>query len=93
MSLQIVHIGSGAHPATCPKGTGVLPSEIKRPERDVDHLRTSSVEGKNDLSYTFTTPVYLHGVDRGIFTIFTFSVSVSDYITSNESITDEFERS
>jgi len=89
----MVHSGSGAHPVSCAKSTGVLSPGIKRPERDVDHLRTSSVEDKKELSSTFTTPVYLHGVDRDIFTIFTFSVSVSDDITSNDGITDEFERS
>ena len=86
----MVHIGSGAHPATCPKGTEILSPGIKQPERD-DHLHTSSVEGKNEFSCIFTTLIYLHGVD--ICTIFTFSVSVSDYLTSNDRITDEFERS
>jgi hypothetical protein len=59
-----------------------------RSGRDVDYPCTSSVEGKNELSCTFTTSVCLRGVDRDIFTIFTFSVSASDYITSMIELTD-----
>jgi len=31
-----VHIGSGAHPASCTMGTGSFPG-VKRPGRGVDH--------------------------------------------------------
>jgi hypothetical protein len=53
---------SGAHPASYPTGTrGSFPG-VKRPEREADHSPPSSVEVKNEWSYTFTPPVRLHCV-------------------------------
>jgi hypothetical protein len=91
LSLQMLQIGSGVHPATYSMGTGVLSLEVRRQGRDVDHLPPSSVEVKNESSCTFITPICLHGVDRDNFTIFTFSVIILDYITSSYRTTDEFE--
>jgi hypothetical protein len=54
-----VQIGSGAHPASCPVGTGVLSVEVKRPGRETDRSLPSA-EVKSAWSYTFTHPyVYM----------------------------------
>jgi len=47
---------------------------IKRPGRDADHSPSFSAEVKNEWSYTSTSPVCLHGVDRHTFTLFTFKM-------------------
>jgi hypothetical protein len=44
-----VQTGSGAHPAPCPMGTGVLSPGVKaRPGRDADHSPPSSAEVENE---------------------------------------------
>jgi hypothetical protein len=44
-----VQTGSGAHPASCTKGTGVLSPGVKaRPRRDADHSPPSSAEVENE---------------------------------------------
>jgi hypothetical protein len=43
----MVQTGSGAHPASYPKGTSALSSGLKRPEREADHSPLSSAEVKN----------------------------------------------
>jgi hypothetical protein len=44
-----VQTGSGAHPASCPMGIGVLSPGVKaRPGRDADHSPPSSVEVENE---------------------------------------------
>jgi hypothetical protein len=44
-----VQTGSGAHPASCPMGTGgSFPGEKARPGRDADHSPPSSVEVENE---------------------------------------------
>jgi hypothetical protein len=50
--------GSGAHPTSCPMGTGALTPGVKRPGREDDYSPPSSAEVKNTWSYTST----LHGV-------------------------------
>jgi len=35
---------------------------------DVNHSTPSSAEVKNEWSYTFAPPIYLHGMDRDNFT-------------------------
>jgi hypothetical protein len=45
-SLQCVHNGSGAHPASCPMGTRGSFPWIKRPGREADHSPPSSAEVK-----------------------------------------------
>jgi len=47
-----VQIGSGAHPASYPKGTSALSLAVERPGREAD-LPPSSAEVKNAWSYTF----------------------------------------
>jgi len=48
-SILCLQTGSGAHPASCPMGTGgSFPGAKARPERDADDLPTSSAEVKND---------------------------------------------
>jgi hypothetical protein len=43
-----VQTGSGAHPASCPLGTGVLSPGVKaRPGRDADHSPPSIAEVEN----------------------------------------------
>jgi hypothetical protein len=42
---------------------------VVRPERDTDHLPSSSGKVKNKCSYTSTPPVCLHGMDRDNFTV------------------------
>jgi len=43
--------------------------EGKRLGRDVDQSHPSSAETKNELSYTSTPPICVHGVGRGDFTL------------------------
>jgi hypothetical protein len=46
-SSTCVQIGSGAHPASCPIGTGgSFPGGKARPGRDADHSPPSSAEVK-----------------------------------------------
>ena len=40
---------------------------IKRAESEVDHTLPSSAEVKNKWSYTSTSHVHLHGIDRNTF--------------------------
>jgi hypothetical protein len=54
--LCSVQTGSGAHPASCPVGTGGSFPLDKRPGREVDHSPPSSVDVKNPRSYTSTPP-------------------------------------
>jgi hypothetical protein len=44
-------------------------SGVKQRERKVNHSPPSSVEVKNEWSYTFTPPLRLHGLDRDNFTV------------------------
>jgi hypothetical protein len=44
-----VQAGSGAHPASCPMGTGgPFPGAKARPGRDADHSPPSSAEAENE---------------------------------------------
>jgi hypothetical protein len=48
-SSLCVHTGSGAHPASCPMGTGgPFPGGKARPGRDADHSPLSSAEVVNE---------------------------------------------
>jgi hypothetical protein len=48
-SSLCVQIGSGAHPASCTMGTGVLSPGVKaRPGRDADRSPPSSTEVENE---------------------------------------------
>jgi hypothetical protein len=48
-SILCVQNGSGAHPASCPMGSGVLSTGVKaRPRRDADHSPPSSAEVVNE---------------------------------------------
>jgi hypothetical protein len=42
--------------------SGVLWLGVKRPGHEDDHLPPSGAEVKNAWSYTFTPPIFLHGV-------------------------------
>jgi hypothetical protein len=49
LPLASVQTGSGAHPASCTMGTGVLsPGVNVRPGRDADHSPPSSAEVENE---------------------------------------------
>jgi hypothetical protein len=49
MLMVCVQTGSGAHPASCPMGTGVPSPGVKvRPGRDADHSLPSSAEVENE---------------------------------------------
>jgi hypothetical protein len=60
-----VQNGPGGHPASYPMGTGVISLRVKRPGREADRSPSSSVEVKNECSYTSTHPIRLHGVVLG----------------------------
>jgi hypothetical protein len=78
-----IQTGSGAHLASCPMGIGFGPPGAKRPGREVNHPFPSSAEVKNKWSYTSTTPVCCHHMDRGNFTsTFTFTSHRKD-LTQN----------
>jgi hypothetical protein len=69
--FQNIQASSGAHTASYSMGTGV-PS-VKKPAvaLSCDSL-PSSAELKNEWSYTSTSPIYLHDVERDNFTFSTF---------------------
>jgi hypothetical protein len=56
-----VHSASGAHPVFCAVGTGGSFPGVKRPGREADHSPPSIAEVKNAWSYTYTSPIRLHG--------------------------------
>ena len=45
--------------------------EVKGSGREVNHSTPSINKVKNEWSYTSTSPIYPHGVERGNFTVFT----------------------
>jgi hypothetical protein len=51
----------GHHPVTYPNDTGGS-AQLKWPKRETDHSFPCSTEVKNPWSYTFTSPIRLHGV-------------------------------
>jgi len=57
-----------AHPALYSMRIGVLSPGAKRPGREADTLLLSSVEVKNEGSYTSASSIRLRGVDGDIFT-------------------------
>jgi hypothetical protein len=62
-SSLCVQIGSGAHPASCPMGTGGPFSGGKaRPGRDADHSPPLLPRSWMSGSYTSSPPKRLHGV-------------------------------
>jgi len=67
--LQNIGTGSGAHSASCSTSTRVLCSGVKRLECEVAHSPTSNAETKTEWSYTSTSSIRLHGVDRDNFTL------------------------
>jgi hypothetical protein len=56
-SSLCVQTGSGAHPASCPKGTGgPFPGGKARPERDADHSPPSSAKVKYEWELYLLSP-------------------------------------
>jgi hypothetical protein len=55
-SSLCVQTGSGAHPASCPMGTGSFPGDNSRPGRDADHSPPSSAEVKNEYELYILSP-------------------------------------
>jgi hypothetical protein len=53
-----------AHPASYSCDTRDLSSAVNRPEREGNHLPTSSVQIKNEWSYTSSSPIHLHNQDK-----------------------------
>ena len=47
---------------------------VKRPEREVNLSPPPRAEVNNECSYTFTSPICLHGMDKENLTFFTFYV-------------------
>ena len=52
------------------RGTGTFISGTKLLERDADYSPPSTTEVKSEWSYTTTTPIGLHGMDRDNFTFY-----------------------
>jgi hypothetical protein len=62
-SSLCVQTGSGAHPASCTMGTGVLSPGVKaRPGRDADHSPHLVPRSWMSRSYTSSPPKRLHDV-------------------------------
>jgi hypothetical protein len=62
-SIFCVQTGSGAHPASCPMGTGgPFPGGKARPGRDADHSPHLMLRSWLSRSYTSSPPMRLHGV-------------------------------
>jgi hypothetical protein len=55
-TLYIVQTGSGAHPASYPKGTGALSPGVRRPGREADQSPPASAEVKKTWVYISTPP-------------------------------------
>jgi hypothetical protein len=56
-SSLCVQTGSGAHPASCQMGTGVLSPGVRaRPGRDADHSPPSSAEVENEYELYLLSP-------------------------------------
>jgi hypothetical protein len=53
------------HPASFSIGTGGSSLGAKCPKHVVGHTSPSSAQAKSKWSYTSTSPVWLHGIDRG----------------------------
>ena len=56
--------GSEVDPAFYSLVIVIFFSGLRRPGRDIDYSPPSSAEVKSSWSYTSTSPVYFHGVDR-----------------------------
>jgi hypothetical protein len=54
--LQSVKTGSWAQPASCRKYTKKSLSGVKWPGREADHTPQSSIQVKNEWSYTYNPP-------------------------------------
>ena len=65
--LQHVH---GTHPASYSMGTGFFFKWVKRPGREVDNSHPSSAEVRSERSYTSSSPIHPHGVDRDNFYVY-----------------------
>jgi hypothetical protein len=62
-SILCVQTGSGAHPASCPMGTGgPFPGGKARPRRDADHSPHLVPRSRMSRSYSSSLPKCLHGV-------------------------------
>jgi hypothetical protein len=59
--LRSVKTGSGAHPASYPKGTGALSPGVKRAGRETDYSFPSSADVKNGRAIP-PLPIHQHGM-------------------------------
>jgi len=66
--LYVAQTCSGAHPAFCSLGTGVLFVGINQPWHEAYHSPPSSSKVKNEWSYTGNSPVCIYGIHRDNFT-------------------------
>jgi hypothetical protein len=57
--LHHIQTTSGAHPASCPVGTGDSYLTVKQPGLDVDHSPPYSAKVKNTQNHTSTPPYVL----------------------------------
>jgi hypothetical protein len=57
-----VQTGSGTHPAFYPRGVGCFFLGVKRPEHEVDHSPSFSVDVKNAWNIISIPPISLHNV-------------------------------
>jgi len=74
--LQNVQTGSGAHPASCSLGTGVLSWGLKWLGHYINHRPPSSANLKNEWSYTSSPFMCLNCMDSENFYIFLHLVTV-----------------
>ena len=75
--FQNVQSSSGAHAISYSVGTGFcLPPGIKWIVCNVNQSPPSGAEFKNEWSYTYSPPIWLHGLDRENLTLFTFTFPV-----------------
>jgi hypothetical protein len=64
LSLKTSTLAAGTHPASC----SALSLGIKWTGYKIDRSLLCSAEGKNDRSYTSTSPTRIHVMDRSNFT-------------------------
>jgi hypothetical protein len=84
-----VQTGSGAHPTSCPMGTGgYFPGGKARPGRDIGHSPPSSAEVENEQKLTSSPLKRLRGVYLGRFR---FSTGLFIFLSASVAVSVEFD--
>jgi hypothetical protein len=80
--IHHVQTGSGAHPSSCPMGTGAFSLGVKRPGCEADHLPPSSAEVRE------CVVLYLHSPNTSSWHRDNFTFSRTSPVEESISIID-----